>query len=157
MKIKNTIENKVKFYSQYFGQNLWFKKDWENYDPDEGIIINGEFLDTIDENDCIFLKSLQEITDEDAIELGKLCLKNDNIIINNTANNIWIESSKSYIQIDKYKQNVIICDILSEVEADFNTYLLVADYLRSKGYALPWMDLSVDDLVEYGWIKLKEK
>jgi hypothetical protein len=30
------------------------------------------------------------------------------------------------------------------------------DYLRSKGYALPWMDLSVEDLVEYGWIKLKE-
>jgi hypothetical protein len=30
------------------------------------------------------------------------------------------------------------------------------DYLRSKGYALHWMDLSVKDLVEYGWIKLKE-
>ena len=30
------------------------------------------------------------------------------------------------------------------------------DYLRSKGYALPWMDLSVEDLVKYGWIKLKE-
>jgi hypothetical protein len=28
------------------------------------------------------------------------------------------------------------------------------DYLRSKGYALHWMDLSVEDLVEYGWIKL---
>ena len=30
------------------------------------------------------------------------------------------------------------------------------DYLRSKGYALPYMDLSVEDLVEYGWVKLKE-
>jgi hypothetical protein len=30
------------------------------------------------------------------------------------------------------------------------------DYLRSKGYALPWMGLSVDEMVEAGWIKLIE-
>lgn len=30
------------------------------------------------------------------------------------------------------------------------------DQLRNLGYALPWMDLSVEDLIEYGWIKLKE-
>lgn len=29
-----------------------------------------------------------------------------------------------------------------------------ADYLRSKGYALSWMDLTVQDLIDYGWIKL---
>lgn len=29
------------------------------------------------------------------------------------------------------------------------------DYLRSKGYALPWMGLSVEQLISYGWIKLK--
>jgi len=28
------------------------------------------------------------------------------------------------------------------------------DYLRSKGYALSWMGLSVDEMVEAGWIKL---
>jgi hypothetical protein len=30
------------------------------------------------------------------------------------------------------------------------------DYLRSKGYALPWMGLSVEDMVLAGWIKLIE-
>ena len=30
------------------------------------------------------------------------------------------------------------------------------DQLRSLGFALPWMDLSVKDLIEYGWVKLKE-
>jgi len=29
------------------------------------------------------------------------------------------------------------------------------DYLRSKGYALPWMGLSVEELVDAGWVKLK--
>jgi hypothetical protein len=28
------------------------------------------------------------------------------------------------------------------------------DYLRSKGYALPWLDLSVVDLVICGWIQI---
>lgn len=30
------------------------------------------------------------------------------------------------------------------------------DYLRSKGYALPWVGLSVEEMVESGWIKLIE-
>jgi len=30
------------------------------------------------------------------------------------------------------------------------------DYLRSKGYALPWMGLSVEQMVEAGWVKLHE-
>ena len=28
------------------------------------------------------------------------------------------------------------------------------DYLRSKGYALPFMEYSVDELVELGWVRL---
>jgi hypothetical protein len=28
------------------------------------------------------------------------------------------------------------------------------DYLRSKGYALPWMGLSVEEMVQADWIKL---
>ena len=29
------------------------------------------------------------------------------------------------------------------------------DYLRSKGYALPWLGLSVEEMIEAGWIKIK--
>lgn len=29
------------------------------------------------------------------------------------------------------------------------------DYLRSKGYALPFMGLSIDEMVNVGWIKVK--
>lgn len=31
-----------------------------------------------------------------------------------------------------------------------------ADYLRSKGYALPYLNYSVEDLIQMNWIKLKE-
>jgi len=30
----------------------------------------------------------------------------------------------------------------------------VVDYLRSKGYALPFMEYSVDDLISFGWVQL---
>lgn len=49
-----------------------------------------------------------------------------------------------YISIKDHLLN----DIISQFEAD---------YLRSKGYAVPWRDLSVDDLVSYGWAKLRQK
>lgn len=32
----------------------------------------------------------------------------------------------------------------------------VFDYLRSKGYLLPWMGLSCEELIEAGWAKYKE-
>ncbi len=32
-----------------------------------------------------------------------------------------------------------------------------ADFLRSKGYAIPFMGLSVDEMVKAGWIKLMEQ
>lgn len=32
----------------------------------------------------------------------------------------------------------------------------IPDFLRSKGYAVPFMGISVDTLIEWGWVKLKE-
>ena len=34
--------------------------------------------------------------------------------------------------------------------------IIVTDYLRSKGYAIPFMGISVEEQVEKGWIKLVE-
>ena len=33
-------------------------------------------------------------------------------------------------------------------------WLEINDYLRSKGYAVPYMQFSVEDLVKMGWVKL---
>ena len=32
-----------------------------------------------------------------------------------------------------------------------------ADYLRSRGYAMPFCGLSVEQQIEYGWVKLRTK
>ena len=128
MKIENTLENKSKFFAQYWGQHL---------------IIMGSFLRIIDhvtlcniENDDILqLKPLHKISDEYIFELTSH-LDFDNSEINEFKDLIIRNNNEWYNYFDK--QEIIF----------------VYDYLRSKGYALPYMDLSVEDLIEYGWIKL---
>ena len=43
------------------------------------------------------------------------------------------------------------------VDTSFNEAVNVGDFLRSKGYALPFMGYTVDDLVRAGYIKLIEQ
>ena len=80
---------------------------------------------------------LQNITDEDAIEVAK----------------IWGDDGQS-----KIANKVIASRILDEnykAYFPFSTCFKIADYLRSRGYALPYMNYSVSDLVELGVFKLK--
>lgn len=130
--MENTIENRHRFFSLYFGQDVYMFNDahpcinpmtyWN--------IIENE----TEENDFLLLKPLSSISDEDAIEIRKL---NGNI----TANNKLVGHTLVHWL---YKEGTSR-DIPFEA----------VDYLRSKGYALPWMGLSVETLVEYGWVKLK--
>jgi glycogen debranching enzyme len=119
MKTRNTLENKAKFFAQYWGQKVL--SDISNSGNTEIYPVDASNMYGIDRS-YLELKPLSQITDEDAVMLG-------------------YTDSKS--AIDKHFKMI-------------GQYTIDADYLRSKGYALPWMDLSVEDLVEYGWIKLKE-
>ena len=135
MKTENTLENKAKFFAQYWGQHL---------------IIMGSFLRIIDhvtlcniENDDILqLKPLSKISDEDAKESGYYLGRVINIegILQNSNGEIAKQVFNNYSRVGLLNQIPSGC----------------VDYLRSKGYALPYMDLSVEDLIEYGWIKLEE-
>lgn len=109
MKIQNTLENKARFFAQYWGQKV-FKTSLKQEIPHKN-----NFGKSIQFNDFLELKPLSQINDEDAINLG-------------------------YGYASHLKSNL-----------DRNI-----DQLRNLGYALPYMDLSVEDLVEYGWVKLKE-
>jgi hypothetical protein len=107
--MKNTLENKAKFFAQYWGQKVL------NFN-DSGAISNAryEVQGDMDENMFLELKPLSIISDEDAVKLGY-------------GNSQHLRSSILY--------NI--------------------DELRQLGYAIDWCGLSVEQLVEYGWIKLK--
>jgi hypothetical protein len=73
----------------------------------------------------IKLKPLSEINDEDAAEIQRITGTNH------------------------LPKQPLIYACLKKSDA-----IPVIDYLRSKGYAVPFMEYSVDDLISFGWVKL---
>lgn len=85
-------------------------------------------INEIDEMDILELKPLSSITDEEAFNYAKNYL--------------------GWSAPEDYKK--MFLDQGCEIKGHRH-----ADYLRSKGYALSWMGLSVETMIEFGWIKLK--
>ncbi|OPC51495.1 hypothetical protein BAY06_03975 [Elizabethkingia anophelis] len=133
--MENNLENKAKFFAQYWGQQAlksdryglelvlyYFNPGQSNVDGMEGL------------NYHLELKSLEDITDEDALHIATSMY---------TAISNFQTISNGKCMVSCHKNQI-------------GLGLLQSDYLRSKGYALPWMRLSVDDLIKYGWVKLKK-
>jgi hypothetical protein len=128
--MENTLENKAKFFALYWGQKV------KRYNKSPFIEL--DFVDFIEIKECDFieLKPLSSISDEDAIEVAKI-MKVD---IENQLTNQIIE----YIH-----------GCITHFNCKGDMSFKISDYLRSRGYALPWMELSVEELVNRGWVKLK--
>ena len=148
MKTQNTLENKARFFAQYFGQHvLYFSSDFLRK-------IDNLTLNSIEDDDFLELKPLSQISDEDVIQ-GITYLYNKTY-----------EDLGEILEVKHYDTFSSITTI--GIGCNFKTSRSIhhwsgtkkigsveADYFRSKGYALHYMDLSVEDLVEYGWVKLK--
>jgi hypothetical protein len=89
----------------------------------------------------IVKKPLSEISDEDAIRVAELMG--------------FINVQKAEHESDGLWARWYLPKIHSKFFYWVDLRLEASDYLRSKGYALPWRNYSVDDLVQLGWITLK--
>lgn len=128
--MENTKENKKAFLAQYFGQNILCN---DGHDV-KNLTIDGFTLSAGSHpTDYLSLKPLSSISDEDAIEVAKMYWGNN--------------YSEFPLKTDKIAHSRLILPTMA-------TRTDIADYLRSKSYALPFMGLSVETLVEYGWVKL---
>lgn len=136
MKTELTIENKQKFFALHFGQEVHALK-----------MSKKDVVSTVDEisfrkdisEDYLYLNPLSSITDEDAKRLAVI--------------------EADFRTSDVFKRGRQLANSVEDCQysvGNFKTVMLITDYLRSKGYALPWMGLSVDEMVQAGWIKLKE-
>lgn len=137
--MENTKENKARFFALYWG----FK------------CLRNELLNDnipahkVDTSNCkglpqqyLELTPLSQISDEDALELAM-------IIYGHLDSKLYHNKETGRELIARFfKREVVFYPILVN-EA--------VDYLRSRGYALPWMGLSVEQLIEYGWVKLKSE
>lgn len=127
--MENNNKNFERFKAQYYGQKVGATRYAGALNITNSSFKNIEWLE---------LTPLSDITDEDAIDAyKKLYPKSLEEIYE------YIIGIKEFIENETGVHNM-------------NDIINCTDYLRSKGYALPYMDLSVDDLINYGWIKLKD-
>lgn len=161
--MENTIENKEKFFAQYWGQRLL------TYGKQKGYLVN-HFLDGNYTKAFLELTSLSDITDEDAIEVAKMALGYSKlpqqINISETVNrkigfgfSFWLNGESEY-QIDLgnfYNPKLFCLNRHTSPSEYLHNALKISDYLRSRGYALPWLGVSVEEQIKRGWIKLKTK
>ena len=131
MKAELNNENKAKFFALYWGQ------DWLTCPVlgDRGHIYSNTMKDDQIKDRWLTLKPLSSISDEDAIEVAKMVFG------------------------DRFSSHLIIGQSYAHWLNKNPLYALdwkVVDYFRSKGYALPWLGLSVEEMVDAGWIKLIE-
>ncbi len=146
MKAEINNGTRILFESLYIYQNVYRGSKT----PNKYGILTPRLLDRPQSKyDWLELKPLSQISDEDAVEVSGF---DSSINWNNgLEKQIWKNTfgftvvSNGTGLIHKYGQFVIWERNLSHVQFD---------YLRSKGYALPWMDLSVEEMIEAGWIKL---
>lgn len=154
MKAEINNENKAKFYAQYWGQEVLEVPHlvYVGYPPEPSHDEWGsETLrsDNIDQvvkhNFPLWLKPLSQISDEEAIELAKIigCSGNGRGRLHPLDRNMPLtELGRGIVWSGRYViDNFKMWDVI--------------DYLRSKGYALPFMGLSVEEMIEAGWIKIK--
>jgi hypothetical protein len=131
MKAEINNENKAKFFALYWGQKVIELEGYEELVNPYVAHLNNDGRRTR-LNAQILLKPLSSISDEDK----KIVTKYHN------TNLVKINDSGGFEPWD---------------DGDFILWNVdQIDYLRSKGYALPWMGLSVNVIVKAVWIKLIE-
>jgi len=139
--MENNLENKAKFFAQYWGQEVL-------EDEEADILYKVCVIDLLNarigSNKCYLrLKPLSKISDEDAL-FGSSLLKGSSHLSNESR----IYQFKQLFESPNFWVN--------QTNIPLNNMLVCFDFLRSKSYALPYMGLSVEEQVERGWVRLIE-
>ena len=165
--MENNLENKAKFLLHCYADDLSSIKNIKV----KGVVFG--ILNIINNPADYYAqkKPLSSITDEDAIDLARISLYHPTIE-GYCADDVWIGESDLNPNGDHWLEvgmrcwegSLIINDqtgsIFLKDEDDnhepIHNVMGTIDFLRSKGYVLPFMGLSVETLIEYGWVKLTE-
>jgi len=146
-----TNEIKAKYYNQYQFSYVCFEGISNSIWSVGVSVVFGYYVTNgdrgkidMDNVSALELTSLEQISDNDAIEVAKMFG--------------YKETETLPLFVLKQKGRSISERFIDKQYASINgfTYIIkIYQYLQSKGYALPYGDYSVEDLVELGVIKLK--
>lgn len=132
-----TQEFKEKYAALYWGQKVAMIQGFESL-----ITVDARLME-VSKVCKLRLRSLESITDEEAVEVAKIF-------------GLWDgEALDSDISIQE-----IINDLFDEkciMPADYVSGFIIGhsvDYLRSCGFALPYLGVSVEEMVKEGFVEL---
>lgn len=164
-----TTEEKARYFSNHKGADLVVinspKEHWYPFDTNEGglrlagvlnqrVIVNRIAEEVHDKfNQCaLSLFDLSDISDEDAIKaFGGL---DEWEFYERSVTPLYFKLRKKYdkdeldFNEDGFKYRTVSVNI---------NYVRAYQFLQSKSYALPWNGYSVEQLISFGWLKIKEK
>jgi len=132
--MENTKFNKARLFAQYLGCANYSDG---NYESEVKLVGFSTLQGSVEElkKGVLLLKPLSAISDEDAIEVAKM---------------YWGSNYSEFpLKTDKVGHSKLIMGTMA-------TRTDISDYLRSKSYALPWNNLSVETMIEFGWITLEK-
>lgn len=133
-KLENTLENKARFFALYWGQEVHYYR-LRKLTPFKKHEVNGSTYG------YLVLTPLSQISEED--------LKAISFNFPDGTEGIEFDFQPNNYKFHwKAKKGINVKEGYLTLK-DF-------DYLRSKGYALPFHNLSVQDLIDYKWVRLKD-
>ena len=144
---------KCRFFAQYFEQIVAKETKCPNSPT---INTTTVFLTNRLSDYFLELKSLSNYTKEDSLEVEKIWRASDERVeayfINSYPNTLHDDREVVGRSLIKYWLEKDELNFQNRI--DYRTIQHITDYLRSKGYALPFMEYSVENLVSFGWVRL---
>jgi len=133
--MENTTENKLKFFALYYGQDVLRHEKWKlASDKISGI------SSLLSKNYHLELRSIESITDEECIELFDLTANPKTLIL-------LVDNINKIHQI-RFHINWKLANNKSFEQIEI-------DWFRLKGFLVPFMNLTTDQIIEFGWAKIK--
>ena len=151
--MENTLKNKAKFFGNYLYscEVSWLRTEDEKLQTTELTATDFNWLLNRSKS-MLVLKNIQSILDVQLIELAKMQgqLKyEDNteiVVFKNTFNNPVVSTGDSIWAENKW--TIDLKHGLGKLKWS------QIDYLRQNGYCMPYLNMSVEKLIEYGWVFL---
>lgn len=153
MKTPNTPENKAAFMAMYCWQIIFFP---DNHKFDNPLMVAPQDLDyrMVGFGGHLQLRSIESLTDEEAIEVSKVQFGFFKECAGGKDFNLKVVRELGKISVAAVTDYGKNCLAKIEINNEWKLNVCGIDYLRSISIALPWRDLSVEDLISYNWIKL---
>jgi len=156
--MENNLENKARFFAQYFGQEI---RVWKELPENLCNVGYASLSEEAVKDSKLILKSLTDTSNEHAIEVAKMVfpglkwepVKDKNYKLENKKEGrvLYLGTDDSPVRFGRIDAGWF-CN--NEISVHLMHFKIV-DFLRSKGYLLPFNGLSTEEIIERGWAKIK--